>query len=219
MRPLTKTAWRILLLSFMGLIPIMILEGDDRDARRELAKMRKAKLGSSVVLSPDTDHKAVHGHHRTHDLTAWLSAGEADQIQLEPEAVDQKPWGAVINVETITVNNVPVKPNRQKISPSVRVTLPGQSDWVGRPVQVRIQGVIEFPYISMTESLAGGLGAGDGVYEVKREPFEDTLDVLLVGPNNEGAPQPPWYEVVVGLGFMLGMFLLGISMLRALFRR
>lgn len=219
MRPLTKTAWRILLISFLGLIPILIVEGDEREARRELEKMKRAKLGSSVVLHPDTDHKALHGHHRTLNLTAWLRAGDADLVKLEPEAVNQKPWDDVIEVQTITVKGVPVKPNRSKIAPSVRVQLPEQSDWIGQPVDVLIEGVVEFPYITMTESLAGGLGAGDGTFEVKQETFQDSVSVLLVGPDDEGAPRPPWYEVAAGLGILLGLFLLGLSMLRALFTR
>ncbi len=219
MRPLTKTAWRILLVSFLGLIAVLIVEGDERDARRELEKMKRATLGSSVVLNPETDHKALHGHHRTLNLTAWLRAGDADLVKLEPEAVNQKPWGDVIEVQTITVKGVPVKANRSKISPSVRVSLPEQSDWIGQQVDVLIEGVVEFPYITMTESLAGGLGAGDGTFEVKQEPFQDSVSVLLVGPDDEGAPSPPWYEVVTGLGMLLGLFLLGLSMLRALFTR
>ncbi len=219
MRPLTKTAWRVLIVSFIGIMASTIIQGDERDARRELEKMERAELGSSVVLQPETAHKALHGHHRTLNLTAWLKAGDEDLVQLEPEAVNQKPWGDVIEVQTVTVKGVPVKANRSKISPSVRVQLPDQSEWLGQPVEVLIEGIVEFPYITMTESLAGGLGAGDGTFDIKQEPFKDSIQVLLVGPNDQGAPNPPWYEIASGLGFLIGMFLLGISMLRALFTR
>ncbi|QGQ23659.1 hypothetical protein F1728_13650 [Gimesia benthica] len=150
--------------------------------------------------------KSVGGHFEILKVEAFF---ERDSQSFPIVSLNKKPWDSSISFTVVKVKGVPVITGRKKIKAQFAVSVPGDSNLIGRRGDLTIRGVMRYPFMD----LADAVGPGSKKYQDREVPFEKRIsDIQIVADKSVEIDGPSGWESLLGL-LLLGSILGGLCSL------